>query len=202
MADCPSSGNIQPTTRSPCRHAEDLSEAELSEYGTAMMRAARESCCHSIHLLVEGADRANTPTSDDHTHSDFIDGEARPTASAPSVCHFSCRNECRIDNPEPQHCVSREDLPTTTHIRPHPMTDGTESWTPSPTLVSLKSRAESVVRRIEEDITRLEKNVANVTRRLERYAKSPSISAGSSIHGLGDEEGSRDVHSAGRTNGS
>ena len=59
-----------------------------------------------------------------------------------------------------------------------------------------------MVRRIGEDTTRLEKNVANVTRRLERYAKSPSFSAGSSRHHLGDEEGSQEVHSAERTNGS
>ena len=201
MADCPNSGNIQLTTRSACRYAEDLSEAELSEYGTAMMRAARESCCHSIHLLVEGADRANTPTSDDHTYGDPVDGKARSTAPASSIYHLGCRNECRIDNTEPQHRVSREDVPRAPHIKPHPTNDGTESWTPSPTLVSLKSRAESVVRRIGENINDLEKNVANVTRRLERYAKSPSFSAVSSRHNMGDEEGSQEVHSAERTNG-
>ena len=166
------------------------------------MRAARESACHSIHPLVEGADRANTPTSDDHTHNDSADGKARPTAPAPSICHPGCRNECRIDIPEPQHCVSREDLPTTSHIRPYSLTDGTESWTPSPTLVSLKCRAESVVRRIGEDTTRLEKNVAHVTRRLERYAKSPSDS-GDCIRDDLDKEGvSQVVHRVERTNGS
>ena len=202
MADCPNSSNIQSTTRSPCRHEKDLSEAELSEYGTAMMRAARESRCQSIHLSVEGADRANTPTGDDHTHSDSVDGDTRPAASAPSVCHLSRRNECRIDSPEPQHCVSREDLLTTSHIRPHPIPDGTVSWTPSPKLVSLKRRVDSLVRRIGEDTTDLEKNIANVTRRLELYAKSPSFSAGSSRHNMGDEEWSQEVHSAERTNGS
>ena len=145
--------------------------------------------------------RSDTPTSDYRTQIDCVHGKIRPTASVPSIPSLVFETEDCIDNPEPQHCVNRA-LPTTSHIGPHPIPDDTDPWAPSPTLVSLKRRAEQVVRRIGENTTRLEKDVANVTRRLDRYAKSPSISAGCIRDALDNEEGSREVHRIERANGS